>query len=51
MRDSHLTPADLRGVGASLRRLFAVTDDGGFDRLLGQLDKAERSGLGSGRRN
>lgn len=43
MRANNLTPADLRGVGASLRKVFAVAEDGGFDRLLDQLDRAEQS--------
>lgn len=40
MSQCHLNPADLRGVGASLRTLYTVADDGKFDALLGKLDRA-----------
>jgi len=43
-RPSHLTAADLRGVGASLRKIYTITDDGTFDRLLGRLDRATAAG-------
>lgn len=48
-RPSHLTPADLRGVGASLRRIYTVSDDGSFDHLLGRLDRVASCSSG-GRR-
>lgn len=40
MPQCHLNPADLRGVGSSLRTIYAVTDDGKFDALLDKLDRA-----------
>lgn len=40
MTQCNLNPADLRGVGASLRTIYAVADDGKFDALLGKLDRA-----------
>lgn len=50
MSQCHLSPADLRGVGASLRRLYAVADDGKFDTLLGKLDRAYAGRPGDRRR-
>lgn len=46
-RPSHLKPADLRGVGASLRKIYAIADDGSFDRLLGRLDRAAVANRGN----
>lgn len=43
-RPSHLTPADLRGVGASLRKIYSIAEDRSFDRLLGRLDLAAKQG-------
>ena len=34
----HLTRKDLTGVGASLRTIFTVADNGEFDGLLKRLD-------------
>ena len=36
----HLTRTDLNGVGASLRTIFTVADNGEFDGLLKRLDAA-----------
>ena len=40
---SLLTAEELNTVGARLKHLYPVTDDGAFDDLLKQLDKAART--------
>lgn len=47
-RPNHLTRADLRGVGASLRKIYTIADDGSFERLLRRLDRAAGTNGGSG---
>ena len=45
---ARLTCNDLNGVGASLRTIFTVADDGKFDAILRHLDMAyRRCGQGS----
>ena len=39
---SLLTAEETRVLGSSLKRVYAVPDDGSFDELLRALDRSER---------